>query len=49
MRKGGRSVEIVWDPDRKGVRLDDPQRCMSEFHAIPTSESIKIKRARKGY
>lgn len=48
MRRGGRSVEIVYDPNRKGVRLDDPQRCVSEFHALPVPESIKIKRARKG-
>lgn len=30
----GRSVEIAWGVDRKGVRIDDPQRCVSEFYPV---------------
>jgi len=32
--KGGRSVELVYDAEREGVRVDDPQRCVSEFVAV---------------
>jgi hypothetical protein len=45
----GRYVEMVWDRDRKGLRIDDPQRCVSEFHPMSAEhESIKTKRTRKG-